>query len=144
MLEYVFFHRRPFERFVAFLRGEGLAPRCREAQDQLQVDLSEELDEGLSERIEAFCEEMMAWNRRLEEEAEAGQDGERPAAGVVVQRRDGRAVYAGVGPELLGRVMAVLSPEALGALVDAIVDAVEYPDERSLCRRSGEADGWRT
>ena len=36
---------------------------------------------------------------------------------------------------LLGRIMEVLSPEEFGSVVNAIVDAVEQPDRRPLCKR---------
>ena len=57
------------------------------------------------------------------------------SAGVVVNLKSGDRVYAEVPSALLARVMAALTPEELGTLVDAIVDAVENPDARSLCQR---------
>ena len=80
----------------------------------------------------------MALNQALFEE-EAPTRGEQLAAGVVVKLRNGDTVYAGVDPRLLGRIMEVLTPEEFGEVVNAIVDAVEHPDTRSLCRGSGEA-----
>ena len=42
---------------------------------------------------------------------------------------------ARVDPLLLGKVMEVLTPQELGDLVNAIVDAVEHPDAQPLCHR---------
>jgi hypothetical protein len=37
-------------------------------------------------------------------------------------------------------VLSVISPVELGAIVDAIVSAVEDPDERTVCQRMREGD----
>ena len=57
------------------------------------------------------------------------------SAGVVVNLKDGRSVYANVPGDLLQRIMQALSPKELGELVNAIVDAVENPDDGPLCKR---------
>lgn len=141
MLDYVFFHRGPFERFVEFARAQGLAPVCRHAEDDFEVALPDDLDEDLAERIEAFYEEMMDWNRELHEEGLGAQGDLQQAAGVAVALRDGGAVYAEVDPEVLGRIMGVLTPAEFGKVVDAIVAAVEDPDPRSFCERLREPGG---
>ena len=141
MLDYVFFDRRPFERFLAYLRERGLEPVCREGDDAVfEVSLPEDLDDALTDAVEAYYDEMMAYNQALFEDGSApGSDYH--AAGVVVNLRNGEAVYAEVEPDLLARVMSVLSPEEFGRLVDAIVDAVEAPDGRSFCQRMREEGG---
>ncbi len=56
-------------------------------------------------------------------------------AGITIQLKDGRFVYASVAPELLARVMESISADDLNTLVCAITEAVENPDERGLCQR---------
>ncbi len=56
-------------------------------------------------------------------------------AGVNVTLSDGRVVQAAVDPKLMQRLLAVISPEELGELVNAVADAVENPDERPFCQR---------
>ena len=56
-------------------------------------------------------------------------------AGVVVTWKDGTVSYADIDPNLLGRVMGVISPEGLGEIVSAIADAVENPQPKACCQR---------
>lgn len=134
MLEYVFFDQRPFQQFLEFLHQQELEPGTRIADELYEVQLPEDLDEQLSERIEKFYDEMLELNQQLFDQEQAG-DTDYHAAGVVVNLQSGQTVYANVNPELLGKVMAVLTPEEFGNVVNAIVDAVERPDDRTLCQR---------
>ena len=134
MLEYVFFDRRPFQRFVEFLRKHGLDPVIQVEDELYEVQLPEDLDEQLSEHIEKFYDEMLELNQRLFDQEQAA-DTDYHAAGVVVNLQSGLRVYANVNPELLGKIMSVLTPQEFGVVVNAIIDAVEPPDERSMCQR---------
>ncbi len=138
MLEYAFFHAKPFDAFIAALKELGLQPQTVVEEDYWEVQLPEDLDDGVSDRVEQLYEQMMEWNQELHD-AEA--DGDYHTAGVVVNLNSGDVVYAQVDPAILGRIMSVLTPDEFGRVVDAIVDAVETPDERTLCQRMRESDG---
>ena len=133
MLEYAFFSAEACARFCRFVEELGLRPRVERGDPETLVQLDEgAVDDTLADVIDTFYDDMFALDQTLFEEASAD---DYHAAGVVVNLRDGRAVYAGVPPVLLGKVMQVLSPEELADLVAAIVDAVEAPDERTFCQR---------
>jgi 3-methyladenine DNA glycosylase/8-oxoguanine DNA glycosylase len=140
-LEYVFFDERPMRRFVEYLRQQGLSPAQADDDGLLKVLLPEDIDDALSERIEAEYDRMMEMNRELyETEGEAGEVGYH-AAGITLELEGGVNVYAQVDPRLLGRIMEVLTPEEFNTVVNAIVEAMENPDNRSLCQRMREGDG---
>jgi hypothetical protein len=136
MLEYIFFHEEPCRRFKDFLLQKGVAP-LKEGLDETDVEgltvfIRDDLDEDLSDEIEAFYDEMMTLNEALVAETE---DSELHKVGLAVSLRDGRSVYAAVDPEVLARVLTVISHDELGKIVAAVADAVENPDERPLCKR---------
>jgi hypothetical protein len=135
MLDYVFFHPVPYQRFIDFVHGKGLTPRCTEQEESFEVSLPETLDDDLSEEIEACYDQLMELNQTLFERELDHDSDNYHAAGVVVNLADGQTVYADVPPALLGKVMSVLTPQEFGDMVNAIVDAIENPDERSLCQR---------
>lgn len=135
MLEYVFFHAQPFEQFVGYLRELGLQPETERDQDCWEARLPEDLEDALSEKIEERYDQLMELNQQLFDQ-EQGEDYH--TAGVVVNLNDGKIVYAQVDPALLGKIMAVLTPVEFGDVVNAIVHAVEQPDDRSLCQRKRE------
>jgi hypothetical protein len=139
MLDYVFFDQRPRERFVAFVRTQGLHPICREdLEGEFQVSVPDDLDDALAERIEAFYDEMLDYDRLLAETASDDASAHYHAAGVVLNLASGERLYAEVDPGLLARVMTVLSAEEFGRLVEAVVAAVENPHRRTLCQHAGE------
>lgn len=140
MLEYVFFDPRPRDRFVDFAVELGLQPQPETVGEVLQVLLPEDMDEQLAQQIEDFYDQMMELNQSLYEQEADQQDVGYHTAGITVQLQNGDSVYAQVDPELLARIMQVLSPGEFNRVVDAIASAVENPDERSLCQRMREPE----
>jgi len=138
MLEYVFFHATPCERFVDFLQRESLEPEVTEDGETWEVRLPETLSDEQVERVEALYDELLELNQQLHDEE--APEGDYHTAGVVLNLSGGETVYAQVDPALLARVMSVLTPEEFGEVVNAIVDAVENPDPRTMCQRMRDAD----
>ena len=140
MLEYVFFDERPRDQFVVFLQEKAVELKLEEDEGVLKVWIPEDLDDDLDEAIEDFYDDMMALNQQLYEdennEAEVGYN----AAGIVLELNTGENVYAQVDPELLGRIMTVVTPDEFNTVVNAIVEAVENPDARTPCQRIREGD----
>ena len=140
MLEYVFFDERPRDQFVTFLQEKSVELKLEDDEGLLKVWISEDLDDDLDEAIEDFYDDMMALNQQLYEdennEAEVGYN----AAGIVLELNTGENVYAQVNPELLGRIMKVVTPDEFNTVVNAIVEAVENPDARTPCQRIREGD----
>ncbi|MEJ2309541.1 MAG: hypothetical protein P8Z31_08870 [Gammaproteobacteria bacterium] len=136
MLEYIFFHEQPLRRFTSFLVELGLAPQQARTDESLLVTLDEEsVDDDTADRIDGFYDDMFDLDQELFA-AGMQEDAENYAsAGVVVNLGDGKTVYADVPGDLLQKIMQALTPQELGDLVNAIVDAVENPDERPLCKR---------
>jgi hypothetical protein len=140
VLDYIFFHPIPFDRFMDFLNQKGVQPETRCDDGSYQVRVPDDLADALSVEIEERYDELMALNQELFESEQRDGPDNYHAAGVVVNLKDGTTVYADVEARLLSRVMTVLSAEEFGQLVDAIIDAVEDPDARSLCQRVRDRD----
>ncbi len=134
MLEYIFFDERPWQQFISFLEGKGLQPLSANETQGFMVRLPEDTDDSLMEEIEEYYDEMLEMNEALFVE-QADETEHVHTAGVSVNLSDGRSVQALVDPKLLNRILDVLSTDELGQFINSIVDAVENPDERSVCRR---------
>ena len=137
LLEYIFFHPQSCERFKQFLQQNGVA-MLKEGVDQTDVEgltvyISDDLDEEISEKIENFYDEMMELDESLV--IEDDDSDEYSQVGLAVTLNDGRSVMASVDPDVLNRVLTVITHDELGKLVDVIADAVENPDQRPLCKR---------
>lgn len=137
MLEYIFFHRKPYQQFLQFLRSRQVEP-LKEGVDTTDVQglvvfIQDNLDETLSDEIEAYYDDMMDLNESLI--AEQQDSVQVSQVGLAVSLSDGRSVLASVDPQVLNQVLSVITHQQLGEMVDAIADAVENPDERPLCKR---------
>lgn len=138
MLEYVFFNDDPCDRFCEFASAKGLACVLERGSPELVVKIDEQLvDDPLADELDLYYDEMFALDQSLYEAANASAADDGHKAGVVVNLSDGRAVYAEVAPDLLTRIMSVIDQRDLAELVSAVVDAVEHPDDRTLCQRPG-------
>jgi hypothetical protein len=133
MLEYIFFDERPWRQFIDYLESLGLQPTYSSGDQGWLVALPEDLDDALDEKVEAYYDRMLEMNESLVAEAEG--DAHVHTAGVNVTLADGRVVQAAIDPKLMQRLLAAVTPEELGDLVNAIADAVENPDERPFCQR---------
>ena len=131
MLEYIFFDELPWQRFIDFLKAQGLPPITSRGDEGWLVSLPEEIDDDLYDRIEVYYDEMLELNETLV----SGSASENYQAGVSVNLADGRTVQAAVDPGLLARLLEAVSPAELGDFVNAIVDVVENPDQRPFCQR---------
>lgn len=137
MLEYIFFHEEPLSRFKAFLASHEI-PILKQDLDETDITattvfLQDDLDDEVETKIEDFYDEMMSLNEKLI--AEQNQSDEKQQVGLAVSLKDGRSVFASVNPDVLNRILTVISHDELGELVDVIADAVENPDDRPLCKR---------
>ena len=132
MLEYIFFHATPWEHFISFLKEKGLDYQAAEEEQGFMVRLPDETDDALMDEIEACYDRLLDMNEEL---FLAEAEGEQHTAGVSVNLSDGRSVQAAVDPKLLNRILEVLSTDELGLFINSIVDAVENPDDRPICKR---------
>lgn len=134
MLEYIFFNEITCQLFEKSATSSGITPVIICAEDSFTVRLNENLDEDLLQKLEDYYDELMDMDRTLAEQQE-GSTQDIHAAGINIRLKDGRYVYASVSPELLNKVMQSISTDELNTLVCAITEAVEDPDESSLCQR---------
>jgi len=133
MLEYAFFHQAICDRFLAFVRERGIAARVARGELSIDVSLPEELEGGLLEEVEAYYDQLL----EMTEAATAAEEGAAHVskAGITLDLADGRSILAPVEPALLNKLLTVVTMGELSAFVHAIVDAVENPDARPLCKR---------
>ena len=133
MLEYIFFNKKTCHLFEKTAISAGIKPVINYADECFTVTIPEDLDEVILEKLEDDYDKLMDIDRDLTEQQDSVDDIH--AAGITIQLKDGRFVYASVTPELLNKVMQSISADELNTLVCAITEAVENPDERGLCQR---------
>lgn len=140
MLEYVFFHQKPFELFVSFLKEHQLKVETDENDGVYDIKTPDDLTRELSEKIEKEYDRLMQMNHELFfAENPTSNDNYRMAT-VMITLKNGDLTSAHIPPDILGRVLEVIDEVELNEIITAVVEAVENPDERSYCQkvRAGE------
>ncbi len=133
MLEYILFDEGAWREFIDYLQQLGLEPQSSVEEEGWLIALPEDLDEELDEKVEACYERLLERNEALVAQSEG--EAHFHAAGVNITLGDGRVVQAIVEPGLMQRMLEAVTPQELGKFVDAIVTAVENPDQRPICQR---------
>ena len=134
MLEYIFFNKKTCHLFEKTAISAGIYPTIDCADECFTVTIPEDLDEVILEKLENDYDKLMDIDRDLTEQQQDSTE-DIHAAGITIQLKDGRFVYASVTPELLNKVMQSINADELNTLVCAITEAVEDPDGRGLCQR---------
>lgn len=140
MLEYVFFNDEPMKLFQAYLDKHGVPATSIRNEENFEIAIPEDLNDNLIDDIEDYYDEVSDMDQRLVEEAQADSEDNYHMASILVTLQDGRSSYADVSPELLSKLMQVITPQELGKVVQAITQAVENPDDRLFCQRVRDGD----
>jgi hypothetical protein len=139
MFEYIFFHPQPAREFVDWLKQQGVSAQSREDEEGYIVEVPKDLDDELDEAVDAKYEALLEQNEALLVE-EHGDEAGYHMAGICVHLSDGRVSYADIDPKLMGRVLGCVTPEEFTTIVDAIVTAVENPQEQTYCQRQRDKE----
>ncbi|MBI5462663.1 MAG: hypothetical protein HY941_10810 [Gammaproteobacteria bacterium] len=133
MLEYIFFHAALSAEFTERLQALSIPFESQDDAMGFVVAVPEDMDEALIDQVNELYESLLAKSEGLLEQEDPAA--EKNIAAITLNLHDGRAVQALVRPDLLNRVLEVISLQELNELVEAITDAVDNPDERPICQR---------
>lgn len=141
MLDFIFFHKTPLQKFQSFLDSEKI-PYENDTEFQASVEetgftvsISDDYEFDVLDKVENYYDEMMDLNQQLISAEESERDGEIENAGITVNLADGSTVLADVDPNLIYKLSEALTPQEILTLINAIASAVENPDSRPLCKR---------
>lgn len=133
MLDYIFYHKDPRDKFIDYLTNQDIPYVKMEDTMGLVVAVPEDMEESIEESIEVHYDMLM-------EDAEDliiddGGVAEKDVAAITITLDDGRIIYASVSPNVINRVLSVITNQELNDLVNSIVSSVFDPDERPICNR---------
>lgn len=120
MLDYIFFHERPYRRFCDFLRDRGVDFEEREDPLGMTVSVPAELSEAFADELDGLYDALMQEQERLL----SSEDDEAMTA-LTVALQDGRILYVPAEAEVVNRILEAVGAQALQQLVDGIASAVE-------------------
>ena len=135
-LEYVFFH-------------ETIAAQFKQLLQQHQLPFSESTEAVTGARVVALPESTVSgelwdlldnqYDQLHEQEQALLESGmldatDKSVAGIYIQLANGESTIASVAPDVMNRLLTVISMDELNQFVEAIVRSVEQPQQASLCQ----------
>ena len=131
MLEYVFFNEPFREEFANFLQQRKVAFELKTdpIEDILILSTEEPEDEDLWDLLDETYEEINLRDQAKTESASADLSG----AGIYIELGDGRKTLACVEPDVINRMLTVVSMEEFNQFIEVVVKSVENPDDSPIC-----------
>jgi hypothetical protein len=133
MLEYVLFAERLRKRFTSWLDDNSIDYRTDGNGEELLVLIDEDITEDVQDRIDEQYDLLLEESARIADEEDDSPDAVH-LVGIQFQRSDGVTGHVRITPELANRLHRCLDMIELQAFVQTVVDAVENPDNRPLCK----------
>ena len=136
VLEYLFFTQSIANKFIAALQKWGISyTQTQEAvQGGIVLKIAETEAEAYWDELDALYDDLSAEDQNL---LEAGlEDGNaKSTAGVYLQLQGGKQTVAQVDPNIMNRILSVISMEEFNAFIEIIVQSVEQPDDTPICKQ---------
>lgn len=140
MLEFVFFHQSICTLFTDFLAELGIDYQINLDDEHIIVSVPEDADDELIEQLEEKYDQLLDLSRD-QTDTDEGQHAENyQKASLLITLNDGGKSYAHVDMDIVNRALRMISTEELNRLIEAVVDAVENPDDRSYCQIIKDGD----
>jgi len=140
MLEFIFFHHNICSIFTDYLSALNIEYRIEDDGDSIIVLVADDVDDVRLEQIEDEYDRLLDLSRE-QTDSDEGQGAENyQKASLLITLRNGNKSYAHVDMDLINRVLRMINTDELNQLVEAIVEAVENPDDRSYCQIIKDSD----
>lgn len=136
VLEYLFFTRAIADQFAETLTAYGLPyqEEIEAVQAAIVFKIPETVAENYWDELDDLYDELSIADQALLE-ASVEDEMAGSAAGIYLQLANGQQTIAQVDPDLVSRILSVLSLEEFNQFIDTIVKSVEQPDESAICQR---------
>lgn len=133
MLEYIFFHDQPRQKFISYLVNHDIPYNKQDDTMGMIIAVPEDMGSDIEDDIEAYYDKLMEDAEELL--IEDGEVAEKDVAAITISLQSGETIYASVDPKVLNRMLNVITTQELNDLVNSIVSSVENPDDRPFCSR---------
>ena len=136
VLDYLFFTRTIADQFAQALEEQSVPyqEEIEAVQEAIVFKVAEtSLTPQLWDELDNLYDELSIADQALLEDA-VEDEGVQSAAGIYLQLANGQQTIAQVSPELVNRILSVLSLEEFNQFLDVIVKSVEQPNDTAICQ----------
>ena len=137
MLEYLFFTQEIADKFISFLNGKNL--KWEQKNDpmlgSIVIETSEDIEDELWDELDDHHELLGEEEQKILEIDLADSETEMNAAGIYIQLANGEQTVAQINPEIMNRMLSVISMDEFNEFIETIVSSVEKPDDAPICEK---------
>jgi len=136
MLEYLFFNQEIADKFITFLKEKGLAWEQKNDPmlDSIVIETPEDIEDDLWDEIDDYHESLGDEDQKLLED-NLDDETETNAAGIYIQLANGEQTVAQINPDVMNRMLGVISMDEFNDFIETIVSSVETPDDAPICEK---------
>ncbi len=137
MLEYLFFNQEIADKFTAFVDQKKVEWNQHNDPmlDSIVIRTSEDIEDALWDELDDYHEELGEEDQKLLEEKLADDTSATNTAGIYIQLANGEQTVAQVNPDIMNRMLGVISMDEFNDFVETIVSSVEKPDDSPICEK---------
>jgi len=137
MLEYLFFTQEIADKFISFLNDKNL--KWEQKNDpmlgSIVIETSEDIEDELWDELDDHHELLGEEEQKILEVDLADSETEMNAAGIYIQLANGEQTVAQINPEVMNRMLSVISMDEFNGFIETIVSSVENPDDPPICEK---------
>lgn len=141
MLEYLFFNQIIADKFIDFLKSKNLTWELHRDPmlDSIVVRTPEDIEDKLWDELDDFHESLGAEDQKLLEDTLQDTEEETNAAGIYIQLANGKQTIAQINPNIMNRMLDVITMDEFNEFVETIVSSVENPDDSPICKMNSSS-----
>lgn len=135
-IEYLFFTPQMAEEFKKQLIQNDIPyqEECEPVQNAIVFKVSESINRDIWDALDEVFDELTVQDQMLLEDGVEDETAA-SAVGLYLQLANGQQTVAKVDPDIVNRILSVLSVEELNQFLEVIVSSVEQPDDSAICKR---------
>lgn len=136
VLEYLFFTPSVADKFIQALHEHDLhfEREIEPVQGAIVLKIAEGVGDDLWDELDELYDELSEEDQSLMEAGIEDVDA-KSTAGIYLQLSGGKQTIAQVDPDVMRRMLGVITTDELNTFVDMIVRSVETPDDSPICKR---------
>lgn len=139
-MEYVFFSEALADKFIAYCGGFGvgfevISEELHPGEPSFTVQMKGQLDDETIEKIEDYYNDLFFGEQAAQIEGNDENGALADACGVQVQLQSGEFTTVAIHPEIMNKILSVLTVDELQSFLSQVAEDIENPKSGPICRR---------
>ncbi len=134
MIEYLFFNEAISLKFIEILKQKKIEweKEIEFVQEAISIRVSEDIGDELWDELDDIYDDLTIEDQLM---LEANSDEEDvSSAGIYLQLAGGKQTVAKIDPNVMNKMLEVITMEEFNSFIEVIVSSVEEPDDSPICK----------